>query len=68
MTTVTISPKYQVVIPSEVRERMSIIPGEKMQVLSYQGRIEFIPVPKAGAMKGVLKGVRARFEREGDRL
>ncbi len=68
MTTVTISPKYQVVIPQEVRERMSIVPGEKLQVLFYQGRIEFIPVSKMNDMKGFLKDPAVRFEREADRV
>ena len=43
METVTLSPKYQVVIPQSIRETMGLEPGEKMQVLQYQDRIEFIP-------------------------
>ena len=40
MISVTVSPKYQVVIPKEVRESMGIVSGQKMQVLTYQNRIE----------------------------
>lgn len=46
MKTVTVSPKYQVVIPSDVREALSIKPGEKMQVIKYANRIELVPVKK----------------------
>ena len=43
MQTVTVSPKYQVVIPKAVRESLQLRPGQKMQVIEYDGRIEFIP-------------------------
>jgi AbrB family looped-hinge helix DNA binding protein len=42
MQTVTISPKYQVVIPKEMREAMRIRPGQKLKVIEYEGRIELI--------------------------
>ena len=57
MKTVTVSPKYQVVIPREVRETLSIKPGEKMQVINYSNRIELVPVKKIKAMRGFLKGI-----------
>ena len=44
MDAVTVSPKYQIVIPRSVRERMHIHPGERMQVISFDDRIELIPV------------------------
>ena len=43
MKLVTVSSKFQVVIPREVREAMGIRPGARMQVLQYENRIELIP-------------------------
>ncbi len=68
MTTVTISPKFQVVIPLSVRESLQLQPGEKIQVLQYGDRIEFIPVKALKSMRGFLKGIDTSVPREGDRL
>jgi len=69
MDTVTVSPKYQVVIPRSVRERAGIRPGERLQVICFDDRIEMIPVRPMRTARGFLKGLDARFERdEEDRL
>ncbi len=68
MTTVTVSPKFQVVIPQEIREALDIRPGQKIQVLSYKGRIEFIPLKKARDMRGFLKGIDTSTPRDADRV
>lgn len=68
MKTVTVSPKYQVVIPREVRETLSIKPGEKMQVIHYANRIELVPVKKVKSMRGFLKGIDTTVNREKDRV
>jgi len=68
METVTLSPKYQVVIPQSIREALGLEPGEKMQVLHYQDRIEFIPRRSLKEMRGFLKGLDTAVPREGDRL
>ena len=68
MKSVTISPKYQVVIPREVRESMEIKPGSKVQVLLYENRIELIPMKNLRRMRGFLKGIDTTVEREGDRI
>ena len=65
--TVTISPKYQVVIPKEIRDRLGLLPGQKVQAMAYGGRIELIPVRPARQMKGFLKGIDTKVEREGNR-
>lgn len=44
MSVVTVSPKFQVVIPKNVREAMGIISGQKVQMLTYCNRIELIPI------------------------
>ena len=68
MKTVTVSPKFQVVIPREVRESLSIKPGEKMQVINYADRIELVPIRKMKDMRGFLKGINTAVVREKDRI
>lgn len=68
MKSVTISPKYQVVIPREVRQSMEIRPGSKVQVLLYENRIELIPMKNLRRMRGFLKGIDTAVKRERDRV
>jgi AbrB family looped-hinge helix DNA binding protein len=68
MTEVTVSPKYQIVIPKEIRESMGIVSGQKVQIMSYQGRIEVIPLKAMKEMKGFLKGIDTTVAREEDRV
>lgn len=68
MDTLTISPKYQVVIPKEIREALRLTPGQKVQVIAYEDRIELIPVQPMHQMKGFLKGIDTDVPREGDRV
>ena len=68
MQAVTVSSKYQVVIPRQVREALNIQPGQKMQVIAYDGRIEYIPVRPMREMRGFAKGIDTTIEREPDRL
>ncbi|TET65908.1 MAG: AbrB/MazE/SpoVT family DNA-binding domain-containing protein [Candidatus Aminicenantes bacterium] len=68
MQTVTVSPKFQVVIPKIVRQSLRLRPGQKMQVVEYDGRIEFIPERDITELRGFLKGINTEFEREEDRI
>jgi AbrB family looped-hinge helix DNA binding protein len=68
MQTVTVSPKYQVVIPKMIRQTLHLRPGQKMQVIEYEGRIELIPERDITELRGFLKGINTEFEREEDRL
>ena len=68
MKSVTVSPKFQVVIPKEVRESMGIVSGQKIQVLTYQNRIELIPIKPMKKMKGFLKGIDTDVDRDDDRV
>jgi AbrB family looped-hinge helix DNA binding protein len=68
MNTVIVSPKYQIVIPKEVRESMGIVPGQKLQITSYQGRIEVILIKPMKEMRGFLKGIDTEVTREEDRI
>jgi AbrB family looped-hinge helix DNA binding protein len=68
MHTVTVSPKFQIVIPREVRQSLHLRPGQKMQVIEYDGRIELIPERDISELRGFLKGINTDFKRENDRL
>lgn len=68
MVTVTVSPKFQVVIPKGVREKLGIQPGQKLQVLQFSDRLEFVPLQDIKKMRGFLKGIKTDVPREKDRL
>jgi len=67
MDTTTVSPKFQVVIPLRVRLALGIRPGQKIQVIPYEGRIELIPIRPLKQAKGFLRGIGTSVEREPDR-
>ena len=68
MYAVTLSPKFQIVIPLQVRRSMGLLSGQKMQVIEHEGRIELIPDREISELKGFLKGIDTSFEREKDRV
>lgn len=68
MEKVTVSPKFQVVIPKGIRESLKLAPGQKIQALLYDNRIELIPVRPIKKMRGFLKGIDTSIDREADRL
>jgi len=68
MQTVKISPKYQVVIPKDVRNAMNLKPGQQIQILQYQDRIEMIPQKDISDMRGFLNGINTEINRESDRI
>ncbi|HON84678.1 MAG TPA: AbrB/MazE/SpoVT family DNA-binding domain-containing protein [Syntrophorhabdaceae bacterium] len=68
MEAVKISPKFQVVIPKKLRDILKLKPGQKVQMVVYDNRIEMIPLRKISEMKGFLKGIDTTVEREPDRL
>ncbi len=68
MNTVTISPKYQVVIPKAIREELGLEPGQRVEAIAYEGRIELIPVRPARTMRGFVKGIDTNVERDADRV
>jgi AbrB family looped-hinge helix DNA binding protein len=68
MEAVTISPKFQVVIPKRLRNALKLLPGQKVQMVVYDNRIEMIPLRNISEMKGFLKGIDTTVEREPDRI
>ena len=65
---VAVSPRFQVVVPKEIRERLNLVAGQKIQLVVYGDRIELIPARPAKRMRGFLKGIDTRVSREGDRV
>jgi AbrB family looped-hinge helix DNA binding protein len=65
---VTISPKFQVVIPKEIREKLGLSPGQRVEAIAYEDRIELIPVRPIKRMRGFLKGIDTSIKREADRV
>lgn len=68
MQAVTVSPKFQVVIPRSVRDSMQLRAGQKMQVIEYDGRIEMIPQRDIKDLRGFVKDINTEFQREKDRI
>jgi AbrB family looped-hinge helix DNA binding protein len=68
METVVVSPRYEVVIPRSMAEKLGIEPGQELQVIEHERRIELIPLRKPGELRGFLRGMNADFEREPDRV
>lgn len=68
MNTVTVSPKFQVVIPRTIRESLGIRPGQKVQVIPHGNRIELIPLGPVQGTRGFLRGINTTVERDPDRL
>ena len=67
MTTITISSKFQIVIPKGIRSLLGLRAGQKIQAIVYDDRIELIPVRRLRDMRGFLRGIDTTVEREPDR-
>jgi len=68
MTTITVSSKYQIVIPAKIRQALGIKPGVKLHAIEYRGRIELVPVRPVKAARGSLRGIDTDVPREADRV
>jgi AbrB family looped-hinge helix DNA binding protein len=68
MTTVVISPKFQVVIPKKIREQLGLKVGTRVEAIAYDGRVELVPVRPASELRGFLEGIDTRVERDEDRV
>ena len=67
MTTVTVSPKFQVVIPKDVRDALGIRAGERLDAIPYKGHVALVPVRSLKAARGFLRGIDTDVPREPDR-
>ena len=57
MGIVKLSPKFQVVIPRDVREKLDLKPGQKIVVIEKGGVLHLIPQKPIKEMKGFVKGI-----------
>lgn len=67
MTTVTVSPKFQVVIPLAVRQRLNLQPGAKLQVIEFNGGLRLMPLLPPSALRGMARGIDTHIIRDDDR-
>lgn len=68
MPTVTVSPKFQVVIPKEIREALSLEVGQRLEAMQSGDQIVFVPVRRARALRGFLRGIDTSIVRDRDRV
>jgi AbrB family looped-hinge helix DNA binding protein len=57
MESVTVSSKYQVMIPEKVRKAAGIKPGDRMAVIVKHNIIHYIPIKPLEATKGMVPGL-----------
>ncbi len=67
MNTVTVSPKFQVVIPLAVRQRMALRPGAKLMVVEFNGGLRLMPLQPATALRGIARGIDITLPDDADR-
>ena len=67
LSIVTVSSKYQIVIPKDVRDRLRIRPGQRVEAFAIGDRIELVPLRPLAELRGFLVGMDTAFERESDR-
>ncbi len=68
MNTVTVSSKFQVVIPKEIREDLGLRAGATMGIITYGSRIELVPIQPMKSLKGIFKGIDTEIIREEERI
>ncbi len=68
METVTVSPKFQIVMPKRVWQNLGVEAGQKILVIQYDNRIELLPIRPMVVMRGFLKELNTDIDREPDRL
>lgn len=68
MARATLSPKYQVVIPKDIREALNLKPGTAFEIIKRNGSIELCPVVSAKEMRGFVRGIDTSVPRNADRV
>ena len=64
MTHVTISSKYQVVIPRDIRRQVSLHTGQKLAIIVKEGVISLFLDRPLASFQGFLKGTKLSSIRE----
>jgi AbrB family looped-hinge helix DNA binding protein len=68
MNTVTLSNKYQLDLPKEISETFGFEAGDSFEIISYNNRIELIPIRPIKKLQGIFQGIDTNIIREDDRL
>lgn len=68
MTTVTVSPRFNITIPKLIRDNYKIKSGQKFEMVQYEDRLELVPVNPIETMRGFLKGIDTTVIRGEDRI
>jgi AbrB family looped-hinge helix DNA binding protein len=68
METVALSPKFQVVIPKDIRRALQLVSGQRMAVRLHNGKVEFVPEKTIASLRGRWPGLDTRIVREVDRV
>jgi len=68
MNTATLSNDYQLVIPEEIRETTGLKAGTSFEIISYNNRIELIPIKPMKNLRGIFRGIDTTIIRDDDRL
>ena len=67
MESITISPKFQVVIPKSIRTQLNLQAGQKLRATAYDNRIELVPVERVDRMRGFVRGIDTTSDAKDDR-
>ena len=68
MTSVTLSSKYQIVVPLDVREPLGLKPGARLSVLRVGRTIQVVPIPTLAHLQEQLRGCGSDLPQEPDRF
>jgi len=68
MNIITLSNEYQLIIPKEISKSIGLEAGTSFEVLSYNNRIELIPIKPMKKLKGMFKGIDTNIIRDDDRV
>jgi AbrB family looped-hinge helix DNA binding protein len=68
MSTTTLSSKFQIVIPKEIRDQMGWGAGQKLQAIAMNGRVELVAERPIGELRGFLSGISSEVPRDEDRV
>jgi AbrB family looped-hinge helix DNA binding protein len=68
MSTVALSPKFQVVIPKDIRRALNLVSGQRMEVKLNGDKVEFIPEKTVASLRGRWPGMSTRVVRDADRV
>ena len=68
MSSVALSPKFQVVIPKDIRRALNLVSGQRMEVQLNGNKVEFTPEKTIASLRGRWPGMDTRVVRDADRV